>query len=83
MARCTKTRDLEVHHRRRDGGDGIDNAEVLCRPCHQATTTYGTPGTSPPPFSQDVKDRAMRRAGNQCECTRDAGGAFRGEHQHK
>jgi hypothetical protein len=27
----------------------------------------------PPPFSQDVKNRAMRAAGNQCECTKTSG----------
>ncbi len=69
MARCTRTRDLEVHHKRRDGGNDVGNAEVLCGPCHQATGTYGTPGRSPPAFSQDVKDRAIRTAGNRCECT--------------
>ena len=41
MARCTRTRGLEVHHTRRDGGDGLDNAKVLCTPCHEATSTYG------------------------------------------
>jgi 5-methylcytosine-specific restriction endonuclease McrA len=72
--RCTRTQDLEVHHKRRDGGgESIDNAEILCPKCHQATGSYGTPGTSPPRFSQDVKDRAMRRAGNRCECTRTGG----------
>ena len=74
MARCAKTRDLEVHHKNRAGGDeGIENAQILCPACHQATATYGTPGKSPPPFSQDVKNRAMRAAGNQCECTKTSG----------
>lgn len=73
MARCTTTRGLEVHHKNRAGGNDIGNAEVLCGPCHQATRSYGTPGTSPPPFSQDVKDRAIRAAGNQCQCTRTGG----------
>ncbi len=73
MARCTKTRGLEIHHKRRDGGNSLDNAEVLCSACHAATATYGTPGTSPPPFSQDTKDKALKRAGNQCECTRTGG----------
>lgn len=73
MARCTKTWGLEVHHRRRDGGNGLENAEVLCGPCHEGTSTYGAPGTSPPPFSEDTKRRALQRAGNQCECTRTTG----------
>jgi len=30
MARCTRKRGLEVHHKRRDGGNDLNNAEVLC-----------------------------------------------------
>ena len=70
MARCTKTRGLEVHHKRRDGGNGLENAEVLCQECHAETSTYGEPGNSPPDFDQLTKDRALKRAGNRCECTR-------------
>ena len=73
MARCTRTRELQVHHVRRDGGNGLDNAEVVCPPCHEGTWTYGTPGYSPPEFTEDTKARALRRAGNQCECTRTTG----------
>ncbi len=69
MARCTRTRNLEVHHKRRDGGNGLDNAQVLCPPCHAGTGSYGTSGTAPPPFSEDTKRRALARAGNQCQCT--------------
>lgn len=70
MARCFRTNNLEVHHKRRDGGNSLDNAEVLCSDCHANTSTYGTPGTTPPAFSQDTKDKALRRAGYRCECTR-------------
>jgi len=73
MSRCTKTRGLEVHHKRRDGGNGLDNAEVLCPPCHEATPTYGVPGKEPPDFSEETKKAAFRRAGNQCECTKTGG----------
>jgi hypothetical protein len=73
MARCTRTYGLEVHHKSRTGGNDLGNAEVLCSPCHEATPSYGTPGTSPPDFSEDTKERARRRAGNQCECTRTGG----------
>lgn len=69
MARCTRTTNLEIHHKRRDGGNGIENAMVLCQKCHAATTTYGTPGTSPAPFPQSVKDLALKNAGYRCECT--------------
>jgi len=73
MARCTRTNGLEVHHRNRNGGNDLGNAEVLCSPCHEATRTYGTPGVSPPDFSEETKNAALRRAGNQCECTRTGG----------
>lgn len=73
MARCTRTTDLEVHHKRRDNGNGIDNAEVLYQRCHKGTSTYGVSGVSPPPFDKTTKDRAIKRAGNQCECTRVSG----------
>lgn len=73
MARCTRTSGLEVHHKSRYGGNGLDNAEVLCQPCHEATSSYGTPGVSPPDFSEETRQAALRRAGNQCECTRTGG----------
>ncbi len=73
MGRCNSTKILEVHHKRRDGGNGIDNAEVLCKQCHAATSTYGTPGKSPEPFTSKTKEEALKRAGNKCECTRIGG----------
>jgi len=73
MTRCTRTNNLEVHHKRRDGGNGLDNAEVLCSRCHAETSTYGTPGDSPPPFSEEAKKAALRRARNRCECARASG----------
>jgi hypothetical protein len=73
MAMCTRTTNLEVHHVRRDGDNDIGNARVLCKPCHAATPSYGTPGKSPTEFDQATKDRAIRRAGNQCECTSSTG----------
>lgn len=73
MARCTKTWGLEIHHRRRDGGNGLDNSQVLCSKCHAATHSYGTPGQSPTPFDEDTKKKALARAGNQCECTSSSG----------
>jgi 5-methylcytosine-specific restriction endonuclease McrA len=69
MPRCTKTTNLEIHHRRRDGGNDLSNAQVLCQKCHSATHSYGLPGHSPDPFPEDVKQKALKRAGYQCECT--------------
>jgi hypothetical protein len=68
MSRCTVTTKLDVHHKRRDGGNGIENAQVLCQSCHVNTSSYGVPGNSPPEFSRQTKEAALKRAGNQCEC---------------
>ncbi len=73
MARCTKTWGLEVHHRRRDGGNDLSNAVVLCESCHEATSSYGTSGPSPAPFSEITKEAALGRADRQCECTSTSG----------
>jgi 5-methylcytosine-specific restriction endonuclease McrA len=69
MARCTRTTGLEIHHVNRNGGNGVDNAKVLCQKCHAAIHSYGEPGTSPPDFEQETKMKAFSRAWNQCECT--------------
>jgi 5-methylcytosine-specific restriction endonuclease McrA len=70
MPRCKRKVTLEVHHKRRDGGNGLNNAEVLCERCHAATSTYGVQGTSPPDFAESIKFEAKILSGNQCECTR-------------
>ena len=69
-SRCNSTDGLEVHHKRRDGGNGLNNAEVLCHDCHGHTSTYGVEGDTPPAFSEKTKQEALKRAGNKCECTR-------------
>lgn len=68
--RCNSRISLEVHHIRRDGGNGLDNAEVLCQECHEHTATYGEEGLTPPPFSEKTKQAALKRANYKCECTR-------------
>ena len=73
MARCIRTVNLEVHHIRRDGGNGINNAKVLCQECHTATATYAEPGKSPEPFSENIKKLALKNANYQCECTSESG----------
>ena len=73
MSRCTRVRSLQVHHISVTGGAGLSNAQVLCGPCHAATKTYGDSGhKSPPVFSEDVKEKAMRRANHRCQCQRGA-----------
>jgi 5-methylcytosine-specific restriction endonuclease McrA len=71
MSRCKATEDLEIHHKRRDGGNDIENAQVLCQSCHVNTSTYGIEGKSPPEFSSKTKEKALIRAGNRCECKKD------------
>lgn len=73
MGRCTQMRGLGVHHRRRDGGNGLANTEVLCKQCHEAASSFGASGESPPEFSDETKQTAVRRAYNRCECTRTGG----------
>ena len=70
--RCVRTVDLECHHRITTGGTLINNAQMLCKPCHSATETYGTSsGFSPDPFPEDVKLLARLRCKGQCECEHD------------
>lgn len=73
MPRCSRTKNLEIHHKRKDGGNDLGNAEVLCSQCHINTSSYGVPSKSPEPFSEQTKAAALKRAGNQCECTRSSG----------
>lgn len=73
MARCTRTDNLEIHHKNRSGGNGLDNALVLCQKCHETTSSYGDLGISPPEFRDFTKAAALAIAGHQCECTRTGG----------
>ncbi len=69
-ARCTRTAELGVYHLRRDGGNDLENAQVLCRRCYAATRGYELPGRKPPVFDQTTREAALGRAGDRCECTR-------------
>ena len=71
MSRCPNTKNLEVHHKRVDGGNKIENTEVLCQTCHENTASYGVAGReSPPDFEEKTKSMALYQADNQCSCTR-------------
>jgi len=67
--RCKETKELEVHHKRRGGGNKLTNAEVLCQDCHSKTSSYGEPGKSPEPFNKETKEKALKKAGNRCQGT--------------
>jgi len=73
MARCKRSDQLEVHHKRRGKGNHLSNATVLCRPCLEKTPFYGMPGPSPEAFSEATRREALRRAGNRCQCTSSRG----------
>lgn len=68
--RCTRTAELECHHVIRDLGSGIENAQMLCKPCHEATESHSAPGLSPLPFSEAVKAAARAASGGRCQCTK-------------
>jgi len=71
MSRCNSRDELNVHHKRRDGGNGIENARVLCHNCHVNTSTFGREGKKPPEFSQEVKETALIHAAYRCECEKE------------
>ncbi|MCF7809595.1 hypothetical protein K9N50_01265 [bacterium] len=64
MARCTRTTNLEVHHKNRAGGNSLGNAQVLCHKCHSMTSSFGATGASPPDFSETTKYLTLSNAGN-------------------
>jgi hypothetical protein len=66
-------RNLELHHLTTGGEAGINNAQVLCTSCRQHAVTYGTPGKAPLSFADYIKEKALKRAGYQCECTSTSG----------
>jgi len=68
MKKCNARRNLEVHHRSRNGGNKLNNAQVLCRGCHSQTNSYGKAGESPKPFSDTTKKLAVLMANYQCQC---------------
>lgn len=70
MKRCNKNNGLEVRHKRKDGGNDLSNAEVLCESCRAYTLIYDTPGPSPAPFPDSVKRQAKARSCYRCECKR-------------
>ena len=61
---------MEVYHKKRDGGNGLDNAVVLCPECYGKKITYRIESVISLPFSISTKDAAFRRAFNRCECDR-------------
>ncbi|HKI58237.1 MAG TPA: hypothetical protein VKA00_03330 [Trueperaceae bacterium] len=68
MARCKRTDELEVHHKRRSQGNRLSNAVVMCRPCYEKTPFYGLSGPAPEPFTAATTQQALLDAGNRCQC---------------
>ena len=73
MERCLRTTDLTVRKIRPDGGDGPDNAQVLCRHCYELLDSSPPVGAEPQPFDQETRAVALERAGNRCECQSSGG----------
>ncbi len=71
MARCTRTTSLGVYHIRTDWGNGLDNARVLCKACRPQSQSSPSSSTTPPPFSSEVIEQALKRAGHRCESALD------------
>ena len=68
MARCAQTKKLEVHPITPSGGNGLDNAMILCPVCLGKNPVHGQPGSPLPVFTETMRVRALVRAGYQCEC---------------
>ena|GEM_PF-619940 len=68
VAGCRRTWGLEVHHIKRDGGNGFSNARVICEQCDAQTGSYGILRREPADFDEDTRERARARAGGRCEC---------------
>ncbi len=73
MERCTRTTELEVRHIRKDGGNGLDNATVLCHHCYAALDLPTGSGPEPPPFDEETKRKAIERAEGRCQCESSGG----------
>jgi len=71
MNRCISIKELKVHYKRWDGGNDINNAQVLCHACYINTNSYGKEIKSPPEFSNEIKEAAKKRAGYRCECEKE------------
>ena len=71
MRKCIRTDNLGVYHKQRDGGTGIENTQVLCQSCLDLKNTYDKNGKSLPSFSKEIKEDALKRAENCCECEKE------------
>ena len=76
MGKCRRKDGLQVHHKRRDSGNGSANAIVLCQPCHENTGTYGAPGAAPPAFSFETRLMALHQAEFRCQCASECSGCL-------
>ena len=72
----TGCKNLKVLHRLRSGGKSLRNAEVLCTICFKSAVDQRKPlipgQKEPPEFPEKKKVKAIEKAGDRCECTRDA-----------
>jgi hypothetical protein len=57
----------------KDSGAESGNIKVYCAKCYEMLVGKGEPLESVTDVSADVRERALKRAGERCECTSDAG----------
>jgi hypothetical protein len=73
MQRCSRFDGLQVYHVMRDGGNGLDNAQVLCRRCYELMDRPKAEGPEPQPFKEEVVRKALELAGYRCQCQSSGG----------
>jgi hypothetical protein len=71
--RCKNTSGLRVLHRRIGAGAAVGNLKVYCAACYARKVGKGAPDENVSDVGRDAIERALRRAGNRCECTDAAG----------
>jgi hypothetical protein len=73
MGRCTNTSNLRILHRVKDSGAESGNIKVYCTECYEMLVGKGKPSENVQDVSADTRERALKRAGDRCECTSAAG----------
>ena len=70
MPQCNRTKNLKVYLKRKNGGNELDNAIVMCDECYKAFI-YGGENSEDESnqFSETTKMLAMVLAHYRCECT--------------
>ena len=73
MPQCGRTENLKVHYKRKNGGNELDNAIVLCDKCYKATLSNSEMDDELEFFTETTKMLALVLAHYRCECTSNSG----------